>query len=193
MPRIARVVAAGYPHHVVQRGNNRVQVFSCKEDRNKYLSLLIKYSIKWDCKILAYCLMSNHVHLLIRPWENISLAKMMQGISLCYTQYFNRSYKRTGRLWESRYHSSTVEDYNYLWAVARYIEQNPVRAGIVHNVSEYSYSSAIAHINGNDDAILGEELFDENQRRDYACLLESGMPERELKNIRYLTKTGKAL
>lgn len=193
MPRLARVVAAGYPHHVVQRGNNREKVFDCNDDRKKYLSLIKKYSIKWDCKIMAYCLMSNHVHMLIRPQENITLSKMMQGISLCYTQYFNRLYKRTGRLWESRYHSSPVEDYGYLWAVARYIEQNPVRAGIVQSVSDYSYSSAIAHIHGNDDEILGEDLFDENQRTDYACLLESGMPERELKTIRYLTRTGKPL
>lgn len=192
MPRIARVVAAGYPHHVVQRGNNKERVFTCEEDIKKYLSFLKKYSNRWKCKISAYCLMNNHVHLLIRPQECISLSKMMQGMSLCYTQYFNKKYQRTGRLWECRYHSSPVEDDRYLWAVARYIEQNPVRAGIVESVRDYSYSSAISHIGGNHDDILGEELFDENQREDYSQLLETGLPEREVKNIRYFTRTGKS-
>ena len=193
MPRIARVVSAGYPHHVVQRGNNREKVFSCKEDHKKYLLLLKKYSDKWKCKISTYCLMNNHVHLLIRPQESILLSKMMQGIALCYTQYFNRKYKRSGRLWECRYHSSPVEDDRYLWTVARYIEQNPVRAGMVQNVQDYLYSSAVSHIYGKNDDILGEELFDESQRKDYACLLDTCIPDRELKNIRHFTKTGKSL
>jgi putative transposase len=98
MPRIARAVAIGFPHHVIQRGNNREKVFFDKKDREQYLSLLKKYSDKWDSAILAYCLMSNHVHLLTRPKEEEALYKMMQGIALCYTQYINRKYKRTGRL-----------------------------------------------------------------------------------------------
>ena len=110
MPRIARAVATGYPHHVVQRGNNREKVFLNKEDRERYLSLLKKYSDKWDSPILAYCLMSNHVHLLLMPDMEKSLYKMMQGVTLCYTQYVNRTYKRTGRLWESRY-----EDGQAIW------------------------------------------------------------------------------
>ena len=98
MPRIARGVAIGYPHHIVQRGNNRENVFSHKKDKERYLSLLIKYSEKWGTPILAYCLMSNHVHILAKPLEEVSLNKMMQGVTLCYTQYVNRTYKRTGRL-----------------------------------------------------------------------------------------------
>src|SRR3990172_2992129 len=128
MPRIARAVALEFPHHVVQRGNNREKVFINEEDKKKYLSLLKEYSGKLDTYIPAYCLMSNHVHLLTRPIKNESLYKMMQGITLYYTQYFNRTYKRTGRVWESRYHSCVVDKEKYLWAVARYIEQNPVRA-----------------------------------------------------------------
>jgi len=114
MPRIARAVALEFPHHVVQRGNNREKVFINEEDKKKYLSLLKEYSGKWDTYIPAYCLMSNHVHLLTRPIKNESLYKIMQGITLCYTQYFNRTYKRTGRLWESRYHSCVVDKEKYL-------------------------------------------------------------------------------
>ena len=98
--------------------------------------------------ILAYCLMSNHVHLLIKPKENDSLYKMMQGVTLCYTQFTNRKYSRTGRLWESRYHSCIVDKDSYLWAVARYIETNPVMCPDGEKAEDYAYSSALAHIMG---------------------------------------------
>ncbi len=191
MPRIARAIAGGFPHHVIQRGNNKEKVFFEKEDRERYLSLLKKYSGKWDSPILAYCLMSNHVHLLTRPDMEKSLYKMMQGVTLCYTQYVNRTYKRTGRLWESRYHSCIVDKERYLWAAARYIEQNPLRAKMVKRVEEYPYSSARAHIIGARDEVLGEELFEERQRKDYIKFIRAGIPEEETNNIRYHTRTGR--
>ena len=182
MPRIARAVALEFPHHVVQRGNNREKVFINEEDKKKYLSLLKEYSSKWDTYILAYCLMSNHVHSLTRPITNESLYKMMQGITLCYTQYFNRTYKRTGRLWESRYHSCVVDKEKYLWAAARYIEQNPVRVKIVKKAADYPYSSAKAHIQGLQDEILGEALFESRQMEDYLELIKAGIKEAEINN-----------
>jgi len=191
MPRIARAVASGFPHHVIQRGNNREKVFFDKEDREKYLSLLKRYSDKWDAPILAYCLMSNHVHLLTRPKNEESLYKMMQGITLCYTQYINREYKRTGRLWQSRYHSCIVDKEKYLWTAARYIEQNPLRAKIVKEAEDFSYSSARAHIAGARDEALGEELFKEEQRKDYIKFIRSNIPEKETNSIRYCTRTGR--
>src|SRR4030067_1217584 len=191
MPRIARAVAAGFPHHVVQRGNNREDTFFEKEDRENYLSLLKKYSEKWDSPILAYCLMSNHIHLLTRPKEEESLYKMMQGVTLCYTQYINRKYKRTGRLWKSRYHSCIVDKERYLWAVARYIEQNPRRARIVKKEEDYPYSSARDHIVGIEDKILGEELFEKRQRKDYIKFIRESIPEEQIKSIRYYTRTGR--
>jgi len=193
MSRIARAVALGFPHHVVQRGNNREKVFLNDEDKEKYLSLLKKYSGKWDSPILAYCLMSNHVHLLTRPTKNESLCKMMQGITLCYTQYINRTYKRTGRLWESRYHSSIVDKEKYLWAVARYIEQNPVRVKIVNKAEDYPHSSAKAHIHGVKDEILGEALFEGRQREDYIELMKASIKEEEINSIRNHTKNGRPM
>jgi putative transposase len=154
MPRLGRAVVPGYPHHVIQRGNNRENVFFEKEDRTKYLSLLNKYAFKWNAPIMAYCLMSNHIHLLTKPLSEESLFKMMQGLTLCYTQNINRMYGRTGRLWESRYHLCIVDHDKYLWAVARYLEQNPVRAKMVERAEDYSYSSARAHVNGSEDAVL---------------------------------------
>jgi len=189
MPRLGRTVAPGYPHHVVQRGNNRENVFFEKEDRTKYLSLLNKYAFKWNAPIMAYCLMSNHIHLLTKPLSEESLFKMMQGLTLCYTQYINRMYGRTGRLWESRYHSCIVDHDKYLWAVARYIEQNPVRAKMVERAEDYSYSSARAHVNGSEDAVLGEDLFHNDRRRDYILLLRSDIPQKEIECLRYATKT----
>lgn len=193
MPRIARVVAVGYPHHVVQRGNNRDTVFFDNKDKEQYLSLLKKYANKWASPILAYCLMNNHVHLLTRPLENLSLYKMMQGLTLCYTQYVNRKYQKTGRLWESRYHSCIVDNETYLWAVVRYVEQNPVRAKMVNKVEDFSHSSAQAHLNGKKDEILGEGLFDERQRADYAKFVRYCSAEEEIQEIRQFTRTGRPL
>lgn len=193
MPRIARAVASGLPHHVVQRGNNREKVFLNEEDKEKYLSLLKKYSDKWNSPILAYCLMNNHVHLLARPTKDESLYKMMQGVTLCYTQYMNRIYKRTGRLWESRYHSCIVDKEKYLWVVARYIEQNPVRAKMVKKAEDYPYSSAKAHIHGVKDEILGEALFEGRQREDYRELMKASIKEEEINNIRNHTRNGRPI
>jgi putative transposase len=144
MPRIARAVATEFPHHIVQRGNNRQNIFLSPEDREKYRFLLLKYSAKWEAPILVYCFMTNHIHLLARPLKEESLHKMMQGVTLCYAQYFNKTYGRTGRLWESRFHSCAVQEEKYLWAVARYIEQNPVRAG--WDVSPVLRSRSVANM-----------------------------------------------
>jgi putative transposase len=191
MPRIARAVAEGFPHHIVQRGNNREDVFFTDEDRAQYLKLLRKYTTRWDVSVLAYCLMSNHVHLLARPEREESLAKMMQGVTLCYTQYVNRTHGRSGRLWESRYHSCIVDRETYLWAVARYVEQNPKRARLVRRAEDYAYSSARAHILGGKDSTLGEELFDEKQRADYREVIREDISDGEYARIRYATKTGR--
>lgn len=193
MPRIARVIAAGYPHHVVQRGNNREDVFFADEDRKQYLGFLVKYAAKWNVGIIAYCLMTNHVHLLVRPQGEQALSKMMQGLTLCYTQYRNRTNGRTGRLWESRYHSSIIDKENYLWAVARYIEQNPLRAGMVKRAEEYRYSSAKAHVKGIDDGIVSEALFDPSRRTDYRDLLRTGMDNETAEEIKRCTRTGRPL
>ncbi|GAI54022.1 unnamed protein product, partial [marine sediment metagenome] len=131
MPRIARIVGIGYPHHIIQRGNNRQNIFFDQEDRLLYLKWLEKYSLECGCTIHAYCLMINHVHLLVVPQYNYSLAKTIQKLSLTFTQHINKKYKRTGRLWECRFYSALVDKEPYLWSVGRYIERNPVRAKIV--------------------------------------------------------------
>ncbi|HXX80722.1 MAG TPA: transposase [Thermodesulfovibrionales bacterium] len=194
MPRIARAVAPGFPHHVVQRGNNRGDIFFSDEDRAVYLFLLKTYSEKWGSAILSYCLMPNHVHLLVRPSSESSLQKTMQGVTLCYTQHINRKYRRTGRLWESRYHSCIIDQEAYLWAVARYVEQNPVRAAIVRNPQDYRYSSAPAQFGLVLDPVLSEDLFPEIQREEYVDFIQQPViSQAEMKKIRRSVRTGRPL
>ena len=193
MPRIARIVAVEFPHHIIQRGNNREKVFFAQATREKYLDLLKQYAPKWDVSIMAYCLMSNHIHLLVRPHQPEALGKMMQGVSMGHTKYMNQRYKRTGRLWESRYYSCVIDEEPYLWEVGRYIEQNPKRANIVRKEENYPYSSAPAHILGKKDELLTEALFPEESRTDYVSFLKARSSERETNQIRTATRTGRPL
>ncbi len=193
MSRIARIVGAGYPHHIVQRGNNRENVFLDLKDYEKYLSFLARYSEEKDAAILAYCLMPNHVHLLIIPSTEKTLAKMMQGVTLCYTQHLNRKNGRTGRLWECRYHSTIVDEDSYLWTVSKYIENNPVRAGIVKKPEDYHYSSARAHILGKKDPILNGILFNKNELDEYRGFVKLEEDKKILEDIRKHTRMGKPL
>ena len=174
MPRIARLVAVNYPHHITQRGNNRETVFFQDQDRQFYLQALKKYSSQWELEIWAYCLMPNHVHVLGVPRKTESLAKGIGGTNLLYTQYINRRYGRSGRLWQNRFFSNVIEMEPYLWAVARYIERNPVRAGLVKSPEDYPWSSAPAHLLGEQDKIISDEAWlDELEVQSYRKLLQA--------------------
>ena len=144
MPRIARVIATEYPHHIKQRGNNRATVFFDDEDRQTYLKLLAGYSEKHHFQIWAYCLMNNHIHLLAVPETETSLARGIGLTNQVYTQYLNRKLKQSGRIWQNRFFSCVVENNQYLWAVARYIERNPLKVGLVEKAESYRWSSAKA-------------------------------------------------
>lgn len=141
MPRRPRIKLAGIPQHVVQRGINREPCFFADEDYHCYLHWLEKAAGDWHCAIHAYVLMTNHVHLLITAEAGEGIAKMMQAMGRRYVQYINRSYRRTGSLWEGRYKSSLVQAETYLLTCMRYIELNPVRAGMVRDPSQYRWSS----------------------------------------------------
>lgn len=156
MPRIARLCAVGYPHHITQRGNNKGVVFFDDKDRQFYLDVLKRYKNKYGIEIWAYCLMGNHIHILAIPEKETSLARGIGGANLVYTQYINRKYKRSGRLWQNRFFSTIVEEEPYLWAVARYIERNPIRAKVVKKAEDYPWSSARAHVLGIKDDVLSE-------------------------------------
>jgi len=193
MPRIARIIGVGYPHHIVQRGNNREKVFLDRGDYERYLSFLSKYSEEKEVAVLAYCLMPNHTHLLVRPSEVEALPKMMQGITLSYSKYFNGENGRTGRLWECRYHCMVVDGESYLWTVSKYIEHNPVRAGIVKRPEDYPYSSAKAHILGRKDPLLKEPPFDKSELNEYRRFIRSEEDKKITQEIRKQTRLGKPL
>lgn len=193
MPRTARIVAEGFPHHVIQRGNNRQNVFFDDADRKKYCRLVAHYKERWHCEMFAYSLMLNHVHLVVEPAEREGLAKLMQGVSLCYTQYVNRKYGRTGRLWECRYHSCLVDRETYLWAVCRYTDTNSVRAGLVRRPEEYAWSSARAHICGTPDRIIGTRWRERLDPDSYRAYLLEGAAREEVALISQCTHKGRPL
>lgn len=193
MPRVARIVGINHPHHITQRGNNRAPVFFDEKDRKFYLKTLVQYSSKYAIEIWAYCLMENHVHLLVVPKKEESLARGIGGINLVYTQYINRKYERTGRLWQNRFYSCVVESERYLWAVMRYIEQNPVRVGMVENAEEYKWSSAKFHISGKKDIIPKyPDWFLKSDRIAYREFVKKVDKEEE-DLIRRATSTGRPL
>jgi len=144
MPRIARIVAAGLPHHITQRGNYRQDVFSDADDFKQYLAWIKEYSLKYGLSILAYCLMQNHVHFIAIPIDNDSLARTFNTAHMRYSQYFNRKLRQRGHLWQGRFYSCVLDEPHLILA-ARYIERNPVRAGLVRKPWQWEWSSAIAH------------------------------------------------
>jgi putative transposase len=125
MPRIARIIAPGYPHHITQRGNNRATVFFDDEDRQTYLKLLAGYTQKHHVQIWAYCLMNNHIHLLAVPEKEASLSCGIGLANQMYTQHLNRKLKQSGRIWQNRFFSCVVENEQSLWAVALLYRAQP--------------------------------------------------------------------
>jgi putative transposase len=147
MPRIARAILTGYPHHVTQRGNYRQPVFEDDADRLKYLEFLNHYKRKYGLAVWAYCLMDNHIHLLCVPSADDSLANTLRDTHMRYSSYFNRRRRQQGHLWQGRY-GSCICDEPHMWAAIRYIERNPVVAGLVDRAEEYRWSSAAPHVTG---------------------------------------------
>ena len=142
MPRTSRIVVMGYPHHIIQRGHNRQVVFASEEDYQYYVDNLCEWKEKLGCKVYAYCLMTNHVHLIVDPGEDGgNLARLMKRLAGRQTRYLNKLEKRTGSLWVGRFKSSTISTNEYLLACCRYVELNPVRAGIVADPIDYRWSS----------------------------------------------------
>jgi putative transposase len=141
MPRRARVSLPGVPLHLIQRSNNRSVCFYADEDYQFYLQHLAEQADKHGCAIHAWCLMTNHVHLLLTPHRAESVGLLMKGLGQRYVQYINRTYRRSGTLWEGRFRSCLVQDDAYLLSCYRYIEVNPVRAGMVEHPAEYRWSS----------------------------------------------------
>jgi putative transposase len=154
MPRRARLAVAGIPWHIIQRGNNRQACFYAAADYQRYLQDLGHQAGKFCCLIHAYCLMTNHVHLLVTPERADSAALMMKHLGQRYVQYINRTYRRSGTLWEGRFRSCLAQKETYVLVCYRYIELNPVRAGMVDHPAEYVWSSYRSNGQGMKNALL---------------------------------------
>lgn len=141
MARLPRLTLPGYPHHVIQRGNNRQPIFAQAADYQTLLDLLLENAQKFGVAIHAYVLMSNHFHLLATPQSMDGLAPMMQAVGRRYVRYFNDAQQRSGTLWEGRYKSTLIQSERYLLACMAYIDLNPVRAGLVAQARDYPWSS----------------------------------------------------
>lgn len=173
MPRQPRYFVPGIPQHVLTRGVDRNAVFFTSGDRELYLSSLGEAAENYGCAVHAYVLMTNHVHLLMTPERRNSIPLVMQAMGRLYVQRLNKRYQRTGTLWEGRYKASLVQDDRYLFACQRYIELNPVRAGLVSAPDEYSWSSYGCNALGKGDSLvtphhLYNDLDTEPLRRQHA-------------------------
>ena len=153
MPRIARTIFAHIPHHITQRGNRRSDVFFTDDDYISYLSWLKEYVDKHQVEVLAYCLMTNHVHIVAVPSTDEGLHRVFRPLHMRYAQRINRENGWKGHLWQGRYFSSPLDE-EYQWAAIRYVERNPVRAGLVSKAEEYKWSSAAGHCELKEDKIL---------------------------------------
>ena len=190
MPRIARAVAVGYPHHITQRGNYRQTVFEKDEDYLQYLEWLKLYSKRYSLKIWAYCLMQNHVHFIAVPMEPDSLAKSFNTLHMRYAQYINRRNKSTGHLWQGRFYSCVLDE-KHLYAGIRYVENNPVRARIVKRAEGYQWSSAPSHIKGKIDPVLSADCYIVERIKVWSSYLREKEEAALVEEIRKNTKTGR--
>ena len=154
MPRRARLMLPNVPLHLIQRGNNRQACFFADEDYVRYLDWLGDNAAKHGCRVHGYVLMTNHVHLLLSTDEPDAAGALMKALGQRYVQSINRSYRRSGTLWEGRFRSCLTQDETYLLACQRYIELNPVRAGMVAHPAEYRWSSYRANAQGETNALV---------------------------------------
>lgn len=151
MARQARIVLPGVAHHVTQRGNDQQMVFFTEGDRRRYLFYLAQSATLYGMRVFAYCLMGNHVHLVVVPLNEQALAKAIGRTHLMYAQYVHELHKRVGHFWQNRFYSCPLDGAS-AWRAAAYVELNPVRAGLAANAWDYPWSSAAVHCLGEPDA-----------------------------------------
>ena len=180
MPRGPREVEENAIVNVVSRGNNKRLIFRKEKDYIYYKTLLMRYLARYKLKLYHYCLMANHIHLLMKILTPTNLAKCMQSLQQAYFHYFRRKYGYVGRFWQGRFYSKLVEDDDYLLTAGLYIERNPVKAGMVDDPSEYKWSSYNVYAYGAKDSLVTLNLYyiglgnnDIERRREYIKLMWS--------------------
>jgi putative transposase len=191
MARMARLVVPDYPHHVTQRGNRRQRTFFCRADYRAYLAILAEEKRRASVGVWAYCLMPNHVHLIVVPESSDGLSSLFRDVHRRYTTKVNKRFGWKGHLWQERFHSCVLDE-NHLLAAARYVELNPVRAGLCRQPGDWPWSSARPHISGCDDQVVsvGPLL---RIIGDWGTYLKEPDPVGVLEEIRKNSRTGRPL
>lgn len=186
MARLPRLVLPGQAHHLILRGNNRQAVVMDDADRRQFLDLLRDCARSHRLAIHAYVLMDNHLHLLATPEDELGLGKCVQSLGRRYVAWFNHKHGRTGTLWEGRYRATVIDSERYFLACMRYIELNPVRAGMCAAAEDYPWSSCASHLGRRSDPLLSEHLLywtlgntPFEREAAYRALLEEGCAESE--------------
>lgn len=189
MARMARLVVPGYPHHVTQRGNRRQKTFFSNDDYASYIKLLAATKSKAGVEVWAYCLMPNHIHLVVVPKTESSLADLFSDAHRRYTRRINAREGWKGHLWQERFHSSVMDE-NYLLSTVRYVELNPVRARLCDQADRWLWSSVHAHLSGRDDQLVTVKPMLEriSAWQDYLAFEES---QTLLNKIRHHSRTGR--
>ena len=193
MPRRARMYLPDLPYHIVQRGNNREACFIESENYQYYLELWKEISSRYGVSVHAYCLMTNHIHVLATPSEKTSISNTMKVVGSRYAQYINKKYKRTGTLWEGRHRSSLVQTEKYFLTCSRYIELNPVAANMVKSPEEYKWSSYGSNAWGDKSWLIPHEEYkrlgvtQEKRCYNYRMLFNTHLDEVDVSLIRKAT------
>ena len=189
MSRMARLVVPGFPHHVTQRGARKQATFFRESDYRMYIDLMVKAKEKADVEIWAYCLMPNHVHLVVVPYSENALANLFRNAHRTYTLCINKREGWQGHLWQERFHSFVMDD-SHLLAAIRYVEMNPVRAGICGHPDGWRWSSYHAHVAGADDALVSVAPMLE-RITDWPRYLSVENSDETMTAIRTQTRTGR--
>jgi putative transposase len=182
MPKYARknLLADSLLYHVYNRSNAKATIFRCDQDYQHFKRILLHYVMEFSLKIYHWVIMPTHYHLLLEIAEPVLLSKALGGIALAYTQYYHKKYNSCGYLWQGRFQSRPIQRQPYLFFCGRYIERNPVKAGIVEFAQQYPYSSAPYYCLGMDDGITSEDEAYANlaanpveRRQQYSALLHN--------------------
>ena len=190
MSRVARIVVPGFPHHITQRGNRKADIFETDEDRLAYLCFLKKYAAQYNLSVYAYCLMANHIHLVAVPGDELTLGKALRDAHTVYAMYFNTRTVFSGHVWQGRFFSCPLDE-AHLWAAVRYVERNPVKAGLVERAEQYRWSSAAAHCGLFTDELLSTDFPPPGIVEDWSAWLAQPDEESVTDYIRQQTQTGR--
>ena len=191
MARIARVIAPGFPHHITQRGNRRQETFFCDEDYLTYITLMSEWCSRFEVEVWAYCLMPNHVHLIVVPQSESSMRRAIGEAHRRYTRMINYREGWRGHLWQGRFASFPMDE-SYLLSAVKYVELNPVRAGMVEKPEAYRWSSAVAHISECDNELVKVSPLLE-MVGSWSAFLSEKVSAQKLEEIRCHERTGRPL